>query len=219
MQLSYPYQRCALHRQFTSDGDCNNYPDLRYLCQKLEIPSVGGTVEPGPSSPLRQTARYKAIQAHRPLGCTYDYMLPESALEQFSMIASATTLASHALLILVTGIKTVSTARLARQSRMKAPLVTLLIRDGIVFLIIVIFNIFAQFYASPNDNAVVWVVWPYFYEVMNVIIVAHFLLDVRGLYPHPGETLHSGVPSSIMFNPRSPRLPRHMNEDDLHQNE
>ena len=54
---------------------------------------------------------------------------------------------------------------------------------------------------------------------MNVIIVAHFLLDVRGLYPHQGETLHSGVPSSIMFNPRSPRLPRHMNEDDLHQNE
>ena len=53
MQLSYPYQRCALHRQSASDGDCDNDPDLRYLCQKLEIPSVGGTVEPSPSSPLR----------------------------------------------------------------------------------------------------------------------------------------------------------------------
>ncbi|KAI0800209.1 hypothetical protein C8Q74DRAFT_1344565 [Fomes fomentarius] len=152
-----------------------------------------------------ETTQYKAIQAGRPLGCAYVYMLSENALEQVSIIASATMIASHGILIVVTAIKAFSIARLARPCHMKLPLVKLLKRDGVVFLLSVVFNLFVKFCASPDNSVALWLVWPYFYEVTNVIIIARFILDVRGLHSlaDPGLSATNGLRShrSLGFVP------------------
>ncbi|TFK85927.1 hypothetical protein K466DRAFT_600743 [Polyporus arcularius HHB13444] len=162
-----------------------------------------------------ESARYQPVQGGPPFGCTYDYTLSETSLalckppsslpltrphiSTVTTISSATMLASHGILVLVTAVKTLSIKRHAWNSRMRTPLTALLLRDGILFLVILIFNAFANFYATPTcvsgheflnvditfimeQSTTIFLVWPYFYEIIYVIILSHFILDARGLH-------------------------------------
>ncbi|KAI0800205.1 hypothetical protein C8Q74DRAFT_398071 [Fomes fomentarius] len=154
-----------------------------------------------------ETAQYTPVQTGGLPGCMYKYTLSESTLTKFSIISSATMVASHAILVIVTAIRVYSFAKLARQSSMtQTPLVKLLIRDVVLFVIILVFNIIAKFYASPNNRATIWLVWPYFYEILNVIIVSRFVLDARGLYsPSSIESATAGgLPSPSLVFTHSP---------------
>ncbi|KAI0740815.1 hypothetical protein C8Q76DRAFT_608423 [Earliella scabrosa] len=155
-----------------------------------------------------ETARYKTTQAGRPFGCVYHYTLSDVVLKQFSTIASVTMLASHAILIIVTAIKARYMARLASESHMRLPLVKLLVRDSKTAAVLVPFSLYANPAPLLGVNATIWLVWPYFYEVMNVIIVSRFMLDIRGLYPSTQTdavattTMARSHVSSIVFNNR-----------------
>ncbi|RDX48612.1 hypothetical protein OH76DRAFT_1404525 [Lentinus brumalis] len=85
-----------------------------------------------------ESARYQPLQGGPPFGCTYDYTLSETSLALFTTISSATMLASHGILVLVTAVKTLSIKRHAWNSRMRTPLTALLLRDGILFLVCVL---------------------------------------------------------------------------------
>ncbi|RPD57830.1 hypothetical protein L227DRAFT_565059 [Lentinus tigrinus ALCF2SS1-6] len=111
-----------------------------------------------------ESARYFPVQGGPPFGCTYDYTLPEDELAH----SAATMVASHGILVFVTLVKTFRIQKLAWKSGMHTPLATLLLRDGILFLILLVFNAFANFYATPpmmQQSATIFLVWPYFYEM------------------------------------------------------
>ncbi|KAI0700991.1 hypothetical protein C8T65DRAFT_657038 [Cerioporus squamosus] len=146
-----------------------------------------------------ESARYHPVQGGPPFGCTYEYTLSDTTLAQFTTISSATMLVSHGILVLVTFIKTFSIKRHSWGSRMRTPLATLLLRDGIVFLVILIFTVFANFYATPKDSATIFLVWPYFYEIVNVIILSHFILDARGLRDAPMQDPYATTTSLPIF--------------------
>ncbi|RDX48615.1 hypothetical protein OH76DRAFT_1483714 [Lentinus brumalis] len=118
--------------------------------------------------------------------------------------------ASHAVLVFVTMVKTFSIKRLAWRSRMRTPLATLLLRDGILFLVLLVFNAFANFYANPKNSTTLFLVWPYFHEIIYVIILSHFILDVRGLSPAPTESSESNP------TPNMPTLETPRAKDDVH---
>ncbi|RPD57832.1 hypothetical protein L226DRAFT_526885 [Lentinus tigrinus ALCF2SS1-7] len=143
-----------------------------------------------------ESARYYAVQGGPPFGCTYVYTMSEASLAHNShevfaapettavtTISSTTMLASHGILVFVTMVKTFSIQRHTWRSRLRMPLTTLLLRDERSILV---FNAFANFYATPS--ATIFLVWPYFYEILfslNVIILSHFILDIRGLHCAP----------------------------------
>ncbi|KAL1937879.1 hypothetical protein VTO73DRAFT_12772 [Trametes versicolor] len=99
------------------------------------------------------------------------------------------------------------------QMGFRTPLATLLLRDGTAyFLISLIVEIVTIVSNSMGEDNTVWLVWPYFEQVLTVICFSRFMLDLRGVYfagcdGREGDTtLHlsdvnfEGITSTIIGN-------------------
>ncbi|KAI0653342.1 hypothetical protein C8Q70DRAFT_927948 [Cubamyces menziesii] len=141
-----------------------------------------------PLCSIYEATRYIPVQAGPPFGCVYIYTLSDSLLSKyvhFSATTKATTIAADGILIVLTWIKTFGIKRDSMQAGVRAPLATLLLRDGtayfLVLLVIQLVTIISN-KVSPSCSLTIWLVWPYFDQVLTVIFLSRFMLDLRGLY-------------------------------------
>ncbi|KAI0629547.1 hypothetical protein C8Q77DRAFT_1220240 [Trametes polyzona] len=118
-----------------------------------------------------ENAHYTPLQAGPPFGCVYIWELPDATLSAISIIAKATTIAADSILIVLTWIKTFGIQRDALKTGFRTPVATLLLRDGKSIITII-----------SNQELTIWLVWPYFDQVITVIFLSRFMLDLRGLY-------------------------------------
>ncbi|KAI0800202.1 hypothetical protein C8Q74DRAFT_1235040 [Fomes fomentarius] len=138
-----------------------------------------------------ENVHYYSVQAGPPFGCLYIYTLPDPLLAQyvFATVAKATTIAADAVLIALTWIKTIGISREAKKYGFNTPLATLLLRDGTAyFLVLLLIQIVSIISSQVGSSITVWLVWPYFEQVLTVIFLSRFMLDLRGLYIQPGAT-------------------------------
>ncbi|KAI0351958.1 hypothetical protein OH77DRAFT_1498209 [Trametes cingulata] len=119
---------------------------------------------------MYENTHYVPVQAGPPFGCVELSYVPDKLLSDVtvSIATRATTIAADGILIILTWIKTFGIKRDSIQTGLRTPLATLLLRDG------------------PLDHTV-WLVWPYFDQVITVICLSRFMLDLRGLYFDSGD--------------------------------
>ncbi|TFK90250.1 hypothetical protein K466DRAFT_597097 [Polyporus arcularius HHB13444] len=127
-----------------------------------------------------EVPNYDSIQFGPPWGCAEVYGFSNEMLAKRSIIKDSSEL----------GVRT--------------PLATMLFRDGTAYFLIVlaiqVLTIVSNQVGSLLD---VLDVWPYFDQVLTVIFLSHFMLDLRGLYfaDHATDTTtRSGrMPSDLRF--------------------
>ncbi|KAI0327895.1 hypothetical protein GY45DRAFT_1256050 [Cubamyces sp. BRFM 1775] len=133
-----------------------------------------------PICSIYEATRYIPVQAGPPFGCVYIYTLADSVLSNVSVATKATTIAADGILIVLTWIKTFGIKRDSMQAGVRAPLATLVLRDGTAyFLILLVIQLVT---IVSNQSLTIWLVWPYFDQVLTVIFLSRFMLDLRGLY-------------------------------------
>ncbi|KAI8971010.1 hypothetical protein BD414DRAFT_501370 [Trametes punicea] len=166
-----------------------------------------------PISGLIEDTRYTPVQGGPPFGCVYIYHIPDSIISTVSIASRATTIAAEVILIVLTWIKTFGINRDALHAGVRTPLATLLLRDGTAYFLIIlaiqVVSIIADHIGSPLT---IWLVWPYFDQVLTVIFLSRFMLDLRGLYfadradrdaetsLHLSDVNFHGVTSNIVGN-------------------
>ncbi|KAI0365082.1 hypothetical protein BV20DRAFT_955068 [Pilatotrama ljubarskyi] len=143
---------------------------------------------------MYENTKYVPVQAGPPFGCVYIFSLSDKILSKyvlslcryFSITTKATTLAADAILIILTWIKTFGIKKDSLQTGMRTPLATLLLRDGKYHIVHVLLVLQLITIISNQVGALVkltiWLVWPYFDQVITVIFLSRFMLDLRGLY-------------------------------------
>ncbi|KAI0338178.1 hypothetical protein BDW22DRAFT_818748 [Trametopsis cervina] len=93
------------------------------------------------------------------------------------LIARITSIAADLVILLVAWYTTYNTRKAARGSDLKAPLTTLLVRDGtFYFVILLILNIFTMF---QNSSSIILNNVPLLLQPMTMIIVYRFILNLR----------------------------------------
>ncbi|KAI0752826.1 hypothetical protein C8Q80DRAFT_1118138 [Daedaleopsis nitida] len=131
-----------------------------------------------------------------PFGCVLSYDISDHTLATFSVIVKVTTIAADAILIVLTWIKTFGINKDSVKLGMKTPLASLLLRDGrcnvlmfvwfgpgtAYFIILLLIQIVTIITSQIGSSLTVWLVWPYFDQVLTVIFLSRFMLDLRGLY-------------------------------------
>ncbi|KAI9059899.1 hypothetical protein FKP32DRAFT_1579041 [Trametes sanguinea] len=134
-----------------------------------------------PIAGIIEVAHYTPVQAGPPYGCVYIYHVSHTHLSHpVSITSKATTIAADAILIGLTWIKTFGIKRDALHTGMRTPLATLLLRDGTAyFLVLLLIQVIT---IISNRKLTIWLVWPYFDQVLTVIFLSRFMLDLRGLY-------------------------------------
>ncbi|KAI0800149.1 hypothetical protein C8Q74DRAFT_1363934 [Fomes fomentarius] len=114
---------------------------------------------------------------------------------------------ANATLVAITWSKTLGTKRAFAQCGVRAPLTTLLVRDGSVYFLLLIAN------AAVNIPSVMPIgyksttyllfseAWTYFYPVFNVMIFTRFMLALRGIYFDASDATEDsdGILSSVRF--------------------
>ncbi|KAI0827781.1 hypothetical protein BC628DRAFT_1502229 [Trametes gibbosa] len=108
-------------------------------------------------------------------------VLPLSLIKPLVIMAG--TIAADGVVVILTWIKTFEIIKQARKARHKAPLATMLLRDGTAyFLILLVIQIITIVSNEIGNSLTIWLVWPYFDQVITVIFFSRFILDLRGLY-------------------------------------
>ncbi|KAH9889273.1 hypothetical protein C8Q73DRAFT_654019 [Cubamyces lactineus] len=131
-----------------------------------------------PICTIYEATRYIPVQAGPPFGCVYIYTIADT-----SVATKATTIAADAILIVLTWIKTFGIKRDSMQAGVRAPLATLVLRDGTAyFLILLVIQLVTIISNQVSLSLTIWLVWPYFDQVLTVIFLSRFMLDLRGLY-------------------------------------
>ncbi|KAM5537917.1 hypothetical protein V8D89_008393 [Ganoderma adspersum] len=125
---------------------------------------------------------YIPRQGGVPYGCYYDWKISNSTIAEMSAITKASTIASDAILIALTWVKTFGIKRESSKIGMHAPLATLLLRDGTAyFIILLLIQLITIISSHIGSKITVWIVWPYFDQVLTVIFLSRFMLDLRGI--------------------------------------
>ncbi|KAL1948796.1 hypothetical protein VTO73DRAFT_10602 [Trametes versicolor] len=104
-------------------------------------------------------------------------------IQSMGIASRAAGLALDATVLVLTWLRTLGMQRESRRLGLHTPLVTLLLRDGtLYFLIILVIQICGIVSVSVGNAFVLWDVWPYFDQVFTVIFSCRFMLDLRGVY-------------------------------------
>ncbi|KAI0351959.1 hypothetical protein OH77DRAFT_1523652 [Trametes cingulata] len=129
-----------------------------------------------PITEVFEAKGYTPMQAGPPYGA-------HPACYRLSYIAESSTIPAYALLIIFTWIKTVRIKRDAVEVGMRSPLLTLLLREGTVYILILLTFEIVSLVLNQTGNSPMGVsaVWPYFQQVIIVIILTRFMLDLRGV--------------------------------------
>ncbi|KAI0325849.1 hypothetical protein GY45DRAFT_177285 [Cubamyces sp. BRFM 1775] len=133
---------------------------------------------------IYEAARYTPLQAGPPFGCVRVYNLADSVLFKCSYASSAILIATEVIVIILTWIKTFGIIRDSQLGRgTRTPLPTLLLRDGTAYFL---FTFVAQLPTLIPGGVLlgntIWIVWFYFVQVLPIIVVSRFILNLRGLY-------------------------------------
>ncbi|KAH9939938.1 hypothetical protein B0H21DRAFT_755538 [Amylocystis lapponica] len=131
-------------------------------------------------------ANYIPIAFGPPLyGCGALFLMSSALINRciLSSMVAAVTIAATAILLILTWIKTFGIKRHSMKVGVKTPLVTLILRDGtFYFLIIMVVDTFQLVGGLVGSDWVVFRVWTYFEQVFHVIFLSRFMLDLRGVY-------------------------------------
>ncbi|KAI0325846.1 hypothetical protein GY45DRAFT_1225507, partial [Cubamyces sp. BRFM 1775] len=118
-----------------------------------------------------------------------------------------TPIATEAILTILTWVKTFGIIRDARRAGISSPLATLLLRDGEPAQCrSVMFTLVAQLSPLVVRPSVIWLVWPYFSQVLTIITASRLILNLRGLYFATGAGCEGGSASLAESNLRFLRL-------------
>lgn len=118
-------------------------------------------------------------------GCGTDYGLPLSLYIMFSDIVRAIAIATDALVLIMTWIKTRSIYKAVRRVKVGTGLSELLIRDGTLYFgSLLLFNVVDLIvnHTAANFNPV-----NYFNDVVNCILISRFMLNLRAVNANPYE--------------------------------
>ncbi|KAI0645061.1 hypothetical protein C8Q79DRAFT_912324, partial [Trametes meyenii] len=144
---------------------------------------------------MYESAFYTPTEYGSPYGCGEEQSLPGSTISKSTQIvllvsiaSKAATIAADCILIVLTWIKTFGIQREGLSAGLRTPLATLLLRDGTrrcrVLLVIQVVTIVSN---RIGHSLTIWLVWPYFDQVITVILLSRFILDLRGLYFTGGD--------------------------------
>ncbi|KAI0641341.1 hypothetical protein C8Q79DRAFT_1014296 [Trametes meyenii] len=137
---------------------------------------------------LYTQVNYIPIAFGAPLyGCGAVFKLSDDSIKAAAALAIDTTV------LVFTWVRTFSMKRESYRLGLETPLVTLLLRDGTIYFVIILF---VQVFSIVSDSAgsasdyILWDVWPYFDQVFTVIFSCRFMLNLRGIYltNHATET-------------------------------
>ncbi|KAM5537905.1 hypothetical protein V8D89_008381 [Ganoderma adspersum] len=140
---------------------------------------------------------------------TYYAMLASS--EVVTTIATCTTVASNAVLIILTWVKTFGIYKTLSGMGMRTPLMTLLIHGGTVYFVILLLSLIVAilckvsplFAFSTGPFKVFVVVWPYIDDVSGPICLSRFLLDACSV-SFTNRRSHMGIPGADLSVSLSP---------------
>lgn len=92
-------------------------------------------------------------------------------------------LASDVLLLAMTWVKTFSIHRQSRQIGIHTPVAALILRDGTIYFgAILVVQILAIVSSQQGSGFILWDVWVYFAQIVTVIFLSRFMLNLRGVY-------------------------------------
>jgi len=141
--------------------------------------------------------RYDPIAFGPPLwGCGAAFLPSQDTVQRLDTTNNSLVLASDALLLILTWVKTLGIQRTSTRLGMYAPLSTLLLRDGTMYFATILFiQVFAIISSQVGSSFILFDVWTYFAQVFNVIFLCRFMLNLRGIYlaEAPEDTDSSSV--------------------------
>ncbi|TBU33978.1 hypothetical protein BD311DRAFT_773874 [Dichomitus squalens] len=154
---------------------------------------------------IYEATHYSPVQAGVPSGCLLGWTISDALLTKFTTIAQATTIAAEAILIGLTWMKTFGINRDSARLGVRTPLATLLLRDGTAyFIILLLLETVTLVSSNIGSQLTVWMIWPYFAQVLTVIFLSRLMLDLRGLYfadhaprVHGGPSAPAGAESTF----------------------
>ncbi|KAI0331754.1 hypothetical protein GY45DRAFT_1248260 [Cubamyces sp. BRFM 1775] len=121
---------------------------------------------------------YTPIAFGLPLyGCGAIYNLSEDAIR--GITSKASSISIDIVVLVLTWVRTLGIKRESRRLGLHTPIVTLLLRDGTMYFLVILF---IQVFSIVSSDFVLWDVWPYFDQVFTVIFSCRFMLNLRGVY-------------------------------------
>ncbi|KAI0327900.1 hypothetical protein GY45DRAFT_1256064, partial [Cubamyces sp. BRFM 1775] len=134
-----------------------------------------------PISEIYEASGYSPSQNGPPFGCAPAYKISVSAMNLYYCsygllvyyASKSVPVATEAVVIVLTWIKTIGIIRVARKTGIRTPLAALLFRDGQTRYLILT--------CHPSQHPV-WYVWQYFNQVFTNIAVSRLILNLRGIY-------------------------------------
>ncbi|KAJ8463740.1 hypothetical protein ONZ51_g10056 [Trametes cubensis] len=136
---------------------------------------------------------YTPIAFGSPLyGCGALYNLSEGAIRgriglhvvlRLSITSKASSISIDIVVLVLTWVRTLGLKRESRRLGLHTPIVTLLLRDGTMYFLVILFiQVFSIVSSVVGSDFVLWDVWPYFDQVFTVIFSCRFMLNLRGVY-------------------------------------
>jgi len=130
-------------------------------------------------------------------GCGAVFTPSPDTVYRLDTTANVLMLASDVVLVVLTWIKTFEIRKSSSRFGFKTPLATLLLRDGTVyFLVILVIQIFAIVSSQIGSGFILFDVWTYFAQVLTVISLYRFMLNLRGVYVSQGLGAVHGDPTT-----------------------
>ncbi|KAI0669521.1 hypothetical protein C8Q78DRAFT_1080235 [Trametes maxima] len=125
-----------------------------------------------------------------PYGCAYEQTLPDNVISNRGFCIA----------------NTFGIQKEGLSAGLRTPLATLLLRDGTAyFLVLLVIQLITIVSNQIGHSLIIWLVWPYFDQVITVIFLSRFILDLRGLYftgsgEHEETTSTALHMSDVKFN-------------------
>ncbi|RPD74157.1 hypothetical protein L226DRAFT_613552 [Lentinus tigrinus ALCF2SS1-7] len=127
-------------------------------------------------------------------GCGAVINLDSHRYTTVGIVSRISGLAIDTAVLLLTWYKTLGIKRESTRLGIHTPYVTLLLRDGTLYFLIILFiQTFGIISIAVGSDFVLFAVWPYFDQVFTVIFLTRFMLNLRGVYLSDPSDVH-GTP-------------------------
>ncbi|KAI0761309.1 hypothetical protein BD413DRAFT_617180 [Trametes elegans] len=118
-------------------------------------------------------------------GCGAVFYVSPSLLRacEVGIASRASALTIDTTVLVLTWIRTLRLKRDSYRLGLHTPMVTLLLRDGTFYFVIILFiQVFSIVSTAAGSEFILWDVFPYFDQVFTVVFSCRFMLDLRGVY-------------------------------------
>ncbi|KAI0363673.1 hypothetical protein BV20DRAFT_975403 [Pilatotrama ljubarskyi] len=144
-------------------------------------------------------ANYTPIAFGIPLyGCGAAINLDDGLIDRLGVASRLSALVIDLTVLILTWVRTIGIKRQSRRLGLHTPIVTLLLRDGTIYFMIILFvQVFSIVSVSVGSTFILWDVWPVFDQVFTVIFCCRFMLNLRGVYLDDHTTDTSNIDPSV----------------------